>query len=202
MRSFVGIDLGRDPAPDETTVCKFRHLPELNEFGAHVFAFLAEHPHQQGLRVRTGTIVDATIIAAPSSTKNKANPPDPEMRQSKERKQWHFGMKGHVGVDRKSHVIYSVVSTAAHVHDGQVLEDLLHGEIPRARQERASASRRSRVDRPVSGTKIRARTDVNHGPRRPSARLKTPPTASMTGSFQSLYRSAPSFRPSSCVRTH
>lgn len=131
MRAFVDIDLGREPAPDETTVCKFRHLLERNELGARVFELVAEHLQQQGLIVSTGTIVDATIIAAPSSTKNKAKQRDPEMHQTKKGNQWHFGMKGHVGVDSESKLIHSVVATAANVHDSQVLEDLLHGEETR-----------------------------------------------------------------------
>ncbi len=79
MRAFVGIDLGREPAPDETTACKFRHLMEANELGARLFEAISEHLQDQGLRISTGTIVDATIISAPSSTKNRDKRRDPEM---------------------------------------------------------------------------------------------------------------------------
>ena len=131
MRAFVGIDLGREPAPDETTACKFRHLMEANELGARLFEAISEHLQDQGLRISTGTIVDATIISAPSSTKNRDKRRDPEMHQTKKGNEWHFGMKMHIGVDSRTKLIHSVVATAANVHDSQVLEDLLHGEETR-----------------------------------------------------------------------
>ena len=128
MREFVGIDLGREPVPDETTVCKFRHLLEQHQIGAAMLATVNEHLQQKGVRVATGTIVDATIIHAPSSTKNQKQERDPEMHQTKKGKQWYFGMKAHVGVDSKTKLIHSVVATAANVADSQVLPELLHGE--------------------------------------------------------------------------
>ena len=131
MRNFVGIDLGKEPAPDETTVCKFRHLMEAHELGARLFEAIAEHLQNQGMMISTGTIVDATIISAPSSTKNRDKRRDPEMHQTKKGNEWYFGMKMHIGVDSRSKVIHSVVATAANVHDSQVLEDLLHGEETR-----------------------------------------------------------------------
>jgi len=127
MRQFVGVDLGKEPVPDETTVCKFRHLMEAHELGARLFEAIAEHLEHFGMKVNTGTIVDATIISAPSSTKNRDKQRDPEMHQTKKGNEWHFGMKMHVGVDSRSKVIHSVAVTAANVHDSQVLEDLLHG---------------------------------------------------------------------------
>ena len=99
MRKFVGIDLGREPVPDETTVCKFRHLLERHGLGERLFERVGEHLQQKGLRLNTGTIVDATIINAPSSTKNARQERDPEMHQTRKGKQWYFGMKAHVGVD-------------------------------------------------------------------------------------------------------
>ena len=131
MRRFAGIDLGREPVPDETTICKFRHLLEAHDLGARLFELIGEHLDEAGLKVRTGTIVDATIIDAPSSTKNKDKARDPEMHQTKKGNQWYFGMKGHIGVDSRSKIIHSVVATAANVHDSQVLEDLLHGDETR-----------------------------------------------------------------------
>jgi Transposase and inactivated derivatives, IS5 family len=131
MRRFVGIDLGREPAPDETTVCKFRHLLEAHDLGAQLFAAVGEHLQDRGLTISTGTIVDATIIQAPSSTKNRERKRDPEMHQTKKGNQWYFGMKGHIGVDSRSRLAHAVVATAANVHDSQVLEDLLHGEETR-----------------------------------------------------------------------
>jgi len=99
MRSFVGIDLGREPAPDETTVCKFRHLLEVHNLGDRLFQLINEYLEENGLKVSTGTIVDATIIDAPTSTKNKDKKRDPEMHQTRKGNQWYFGMKAHVGVD-------------------------------------------------------------------------------------------------------
>ena|SRR5712692_6602469 len=98
MRAFVGIDLGREPVPDETTVCKFRHLLEQHHLGRQMFEQVGRHLQEQGLKVSSGTIVDATIINAPSSTKNKSGERDPEMKQTKKGNQWYFGMKAHIGV--------------------------------------------------------------------------------------------------------
>ncbi len=127
MREFVGIDLGLESAPDETTVCKFRHLLEKHELGRCVFEEVGRHLQGKGMQVSGGTIVDATIIAAPSSTKNSSGERDPEMRQTKKGNQWHFGMKGHIGVDSKTKLIHSAVVTPANVHDSQPLPNLLHG---------------------------------------------------------------------------
>ena len=128
MREFVGIDLGREAVPDETTVCKFRHLLEEHQIGAAMLATVNEHLQEKGVRIATGTIVDATIIHAPSSTKNRKQERDPEMHQTKKGKQWYFGMKAHVGVDSKTKLIHSAVATAANVADPTVLPELLHGE--------------------------------------------------------------------------
>lgn len=127
MRDFVGIDLGLEPVPDETTVCKFRHLLERHELGRRLFEEVGRHLQAQGMKVSGGTIVDATIIAAPPSTKNASGERDPEMRQTKKGNQWHFGMKGHIGVDSKTKLIHSAVVTPANVHDSQPLPQLLHG---------------------------------------------------------------------------
>ena len=131
MRRFVGIDLGREPAPDETTICKFRHLLETHNLGDRLFALINEYLAENGLNVKTGTIVDATLIDAPSSTKNGDGKRDPEMRQTKKGNQWYFGMKAHIGVDSKHKLIHSLVATPANVHDSRVLAELLHGNETR-----------------------------------------------------------------------
>src|ERR1022692_113340 len=95
MRQFVGIDLGQEPAPDETTVCKFRHLLEEHGLGAKILGTVNLHLQARGVRITTGTIVDATILHAPTSTKNREQQRDPEMHQTKKGKQWFFGMKAH-----------------------------------------------------------------------------------------------------------
>ena len=99
MRGFVGIDLGREPVPDETTVCRFRHLLEQHDLGRQLFDEVHRHLTAKGVKITTGTIVDATIINAPSSTKNAKKARDPEMHQTRKGNQWYFGMKAHFGVD-------------------------------------------------------------------------------------------------------
>ena len=131
MRSFVGIDLGREPVPDETTVCKFRPLLEEHGLGGRMLEAVNLHLQSQGVRITTGTIVDATIIHAPSSTKNREQKRDPEMHQTRKGKQWYFGMKAHVGVDSKTKLIHTALVTPAHVADATVLPELLHGEETR-----------------------------------------------------------------------
>jgi transposase, IS5 family len=131
MRGFARIDLGREPVPDETTVCKFRHLLEQHDLGRALFERVHVHLEARGVRVSTGTIVDATIINAPSSTKNASGMRDPDMHQTRKGQQWYFGMKAHIGVDSKTKVIHAVVATAANVHDATILPDLLHGEETR-----------------------------------------------------------------------
>lgn len=131
MRDFVGIDLGREPVPDETTACRFRHLLEEHDLGRRLFEEVGRHLAAKGLKVATGTIVDATIINAPCSTKNKEQARDPEMHQTKKGNQWYFGMKAHLGVDSRWKLIHSVAATAANVADGTVLPRLLHGRETR-----------------------------------------------------------------------
>jgi IS5 family transposase len=145
MRRFVDIDLGREPVPDETTVCKFRHLLERHDLGRQLFEQVHRHLGARGLKVATGTIVDATIISAPSSTKNAAKARDPEMHQTKKGSQWYFGMKAHFGVDSKTKLIHAVVATAANVHDATVLPDLLHGDETRVWGDRAYQGQGDRI---------------------------------------------------------
>ena len=142
MRQFVGIDLGREPVPDETTICKFRHLLEAHQVGEQLFARIGAYLAVQGMKVSQGTIVDATIITAPSSTKNRRKERDPEMHQTKKGNQWYFGMKAHIGVDSRTKLIHSVAATAANVHDSQVLPDLLHGQETRVWGDAAYSGQR------------------------------------------------------------
>lgn len=128
LRDFVGIDLSRASVPDATTLLKFRRLLLDNDLTKALFEEINAHLAERGLLMRAGTIVDATIIAAPSSTKNAGNTRDPEMHQTKKGSQWHFGMKAHVGVDAGSGLVHTVVATAANVHDVTQAGALLHGE--------------------------------------------------------------------------
>ena len=145
MRRFVGIDLGREPVPDETTMCRFRHLLEEHALGRRLFAEVHRHLAEKGLKVATGTIVDATIISAPSSTKNAGKARDPDMHQTKKGNQWYFGMKGHFGVDSRSKLIHSVAATPANVADSRVLPELLHGRETRVWGDQAYRGQRRAI---------------------------------------------------------
>jgi IS5 family transposase len=128
IRAFVGIDLNRESAPDATTLLKFRHLLEANGLTKKIFDTINGHLAEKGLMMREGTIVDATLIAAPPSTKNKDGKRDPEMHQSKKGNEWHFGMKAHVGVDAASGLVHTVIGTAGNVADVTQAGSLLHGD--------------------------------------------------------------------------
>src|SRR6476469_3387074 len=127
MRQFAGLSLARGTVPDETTILNFRHLLEQHGLAREIFDPVKTHLQTAGLLLRQGTIVDATIIAAPSSTKNSTGERDPEMHQTKKGNQWYFGMKAHVGVDAESSLVHSVVGTAANVADVTQAHALLHG---------------------------------------------------------------------------
>jgi IS5 family transposase len=128
MRRFAGIDWIGERIPDETTILAFRHLLEKHELGRRIFDTVKAHLKAKGMAMKQGTIIDATLIAAPSSTKNKQAERDPEMHQTKKGNQWYYGMKVHLGVDAESSLIHSVETTAANVHDLTPAAELLHGE--------------------------------------------------------------------------
>jgi len=145
LRRFVGIDLGRERVPDGTTLLKFRRLLNEHGLGEKLFAKVGELLQARGLKVGTGTIVDATIIGAPSSTKNRDKARDPEMHQSRKGQQWYFGMKLHIGVDSQTGLAHSAVVTAANVHDKHPLPDLLHGTERRVYGDSAYASQKELI---------------------------------------------------------
>jgi IS5 family transposase len=128
MRSFVGIDLGVESVPDATTLLKFRHLLERHALTQKIFKEINAHLSERNLLMREGTIIDATIIAAPSSTKNAKKERDPQMHQTKKGNMWHFGMKAHIGADAESGLVHTLIGTAANVADIQCARELLHGE--------------------------------------------------------------------------
>ena len=131
LRGFVGLDLGNQVVPDATTLLGFRHLLERHDLPQALFAEINALLVEKGVLLRAGTIVDATIIAAPPSTKNRAHARDPEMHQTKKGHAWHFGMKAHVGVDLASGAVHTVTGTAAHVADIAQTHALLHGQEQR-----------------------------------------------------------------------
>ena len=128
IRLFSGIDLSHESAPDATTLLNFRRLLERHQLTQKLFAAINRHLSDKGLLLREGTIVDATLIAAPPSTKNREGQRDPDMHQSKKGNQWYFGMKAHIGVDAASGLVHSLVTTAGNVHDVTQAHALLHGD--------------------------------------------------------------------------
>ena len=125
MRAFAGLELGRDAVPDETTILNFRHLLERHELTKALFEAVSEHLEDKGALLRGGTIMDATLIAASPSTKNKSGKRDPEMSQSKKGNQWYFGMKAHVGVDARSGLVHTAGVTTGKTHDAKVMDNLI-----------------------------------------------------------------------------
>lgn len=160
MRRFAGIELGRDPVPDATTILKFRHLLEQHDMMRGIFAEVQTHLKNQGLMVREGTIVDATIIDAPTSTKNKDKKRDPEMHQVKKGNEWFFGMKAHIGTDLQG-LAHTVVCTPANVADGNVMRNLLHGEEKMIYGDRAYSNVKRKAEFESCGVKWRVQKMAN-----------------------------------------
>ena len=162
MRAFAGIDLGSEAAPDETTICKFRHLLEKHRLGKKLLAAVNEYLRLHGIKIANGTIVDATIINAPSSTKNQSGKRDPEMHQVAKGNQWYFGMKAHLGVDSKHKLIHTILASAANVADSLALPHLLHGKETRVWGDQAYRGQKEAMRKAAP----RARDFTNQGYRR------------------------------------
>ena len=146
LRSFAGLKLS-EPIPDETTVLNFRHMLEEYDLAEDILKQVNAHLARKGLLLKRGSIVDATIIAAPSSTKNAEGKRDPEMHQTKKGEQWHFGMKAHIGVDADSGLVHTVTTTAANEADVEQVADLLHGKEEHVWADSGYRGAQSRVDR-------------------------------------------------------
>ncbi|EJL78562.1 MULTISPECIES: IS5 family transposase [Variovorax] len=147
LRTFAG--LGLEAIPDETTILNFRHLLEASDLAEDIFKQVNAHLARKGLLLKRGSIVDATIIAAPSSTKNESGERDPEMHQTKKGNQWHFGMKAHIGVDADSGLVHTVTTTAANEADVEQVDDLLHGKEDTVWADSGYRGAQSRVKRDV-----------------------------------------------------
>jgi len=128
FQKFLNIDLLSDNVPDETTILNFRHFLEENNLQEKFFKIMNKVLEKNGLTVKEGTILDATIITAPTSTKNEEKKRDAEMSSTKKGNNWYFGMKAHIGVDHKSGIVHSIEATTAKIHDKEKQNDLLHGE--------------------------------------------------------------------------
>ena len=146
LRGFARLNL-TEPIPDETTILNFRHLLEASDLADDILKAVNAHLVRKGLLLKRGSIVDATIIAAPSSTKNSAGERDPEMHQTKKGEQWYFGMKAHIGVDADSGLVHTVTTTAANEADVEQVADLLHGKEKQVWGDSGYRGAQSRVDR-------------------------------------------------------
>lgn len=148
LRRFAGLDAGESRMPDETTILHFRHLLEAHQLAESLFQEVVSVLTERGLILREGTIVDATLIAAPPSTKNAARRRDPEMTSSKKGNQWHFGMKAHIGVDTAHGLVHTMEATTGKVSDYSMADTLLHGDERTAHGDRGYADRTREPDRP------------------------------------------------------
>ena len=163
MRRFAGIELAEDAVPDESTILRFRHLLEQHKLSEGIFAQIRKLLEEKRLLLKSGTIVDATIIAAPPSTKNASGARDPEMHQTKKGKDWHFGMKAHVGTDRRG-IVHSLTTTAANVHDSTQMAKLLHGQEREVFGDQAYWNESHRKDAQKMGIRYRINRRPNHVP--------------------------------------
>ena len=163
MRRFADINIEVDVIPDETTILNFRHLLERHNLTKQIFEKTKRYLSEKGLLLREGTIVDATIINAPSSTKNQDRTRDKEMRQTKKGNQWYFGMKAHVGTDTSRGLAHSVVVTDAAVHDSQVMDGLLHGEEEAVYGDKAYVSEEKKKEYEARGVKWCVNLKANRG---------------------------------------
>jgi IS5 family transposase len=163
MRRFADINIEVDVIPDETTILNFRHLLERHNLTKQIFEKTKRYLSEKGLLLREGTIVDATIINAPSSTKNQDKTRDKEMRQTKKGNQWYFGMKAHVGTDTGRGLAHSIVVTDAAVHDSQVMDELLHGEEEVVYGDKAYASEEKKKEYEARGVKWCVNLKANRG---------------------------------------
>jgi transposase, IS5 family len=170
LRNFAGLKLS-EPIPDETTILNFRHMLEEYDLAEDILKQVNAHLTRKGLLLKRGSIVDATIIAAPSSTKNADGERDPEMHQTKKGNQWHFGMKAHIGVDADSGLVHTVTTTAANEADVEQVADLLHGKEKFVYADSGYRGAQSRVDREDLEWHIAARpSDIA---KMPEGRAKT-----------------------------
>jgi len=163
MRRFAGINLMDDPVPDETTILKFRHLLEAKGLAEKLFRDVGMLLTERGLMLHKGTIVDATIISAPPSTKNRDRARDPDMSQVKKRNTWHFGMKAHIGVDLDSGLVHTLVTTTGRESDQNVLPRLLHGEEDEVLGDRGYGSKADRALAREAGIELRTAHRTTRG---------------------------------------
>jgi IS5 family transposase len=161
MRRFAGIELAEDVVPDESTILRFRHLLERYELTAAIFAEVRSLLEEKRLLLKSGTIVDATIIAAPPSTKNVEHARDPEMKQTRKGNEWHFGMKAHVGCDKHG-TVHSLTTTHAGAADISQMDNLLHGKESEIFGDKAYWSEARRREAKARGVRFRVNRRGTH----------------------------------------
>jgi IS5 family transposase len=163
MRRFAGINLMDDPVPDETTILNFRHLLEKQQLTEQLFAEVGMLLTERGLMLHKGTIVDATIISAPPSTKNRDRARDPDMSQVKKGNEWRFGMKAHIGVDLDSGLVHTLVTSTGRESDQNVLPQLLHGAESEVLGDRGYGSKADRAMADEAGIALRTAHRTTRG---------------------------------------
>lgn len=172
FQKFLQLDLLTHTVPDETTILNFRHCLEKHGLFAELFAAINAHIESKGFLMKRGTLVDATLIAAPSSTKNKDKKRDPEMHSTKKGNNYHFGMKAHIGVDVDTGLVHSMAASAANVHDNKKLDDLLHGEEQLIGGDKGYASQERKRDTRESGIAYAILDKANRGHKLSSSQNK------------------------------
>ncbi len=191
LRAFARLSLS-EPIPDETTILNFRHLLEANDLAEDILVAINKHLQRKGLLLKKGSIVDATIIAAPSSTKNQEGERDPEMHQTKKGNQWHFGMKAHIAVDAHSGLVHTVTTTPANESDVQQIADLLHGKEPHVWADSGYRGASKRVDREDLQWHIAARPSdiakLPEGRRKAAAKKREQRKASVRAKVEHPFR--------------
>ncbi len=163
MQRFAGLELGQNAIPDETTILHFRHLLEKHHLTQQLFDAVRDLLQDKGILVKSGTITDATIIHAPSSTKNRDRARDPEMSSTKKGNTWHFGMKAHVGACHKSGLVHTLETSTASVHDSQKADELLHGQEKERYGDKAYADEGKRQEHSQRGVKWRVHIKASRG---------------------------------------
>jgi transposase, IS5 family len=191
LRGFAGLSLA-EPIPDETTILNFRHLLEANDLAEDILKAVNAHLARKGLLLKKGSIVDATIIAAPSSTKNAEGERDPEMHQTKKGNQWHFGMKAHIAVDAHSGLVHTVITTAANESDVEQIAGLLHGKEEAVWADSGYRGAQAYVDREELQWHIAARPSdiakLPDGRRKTAARKRERGKASVRAKVEHPFR--------------
>ncbi|MFM2065136.1 MAG: hypothetical protein RLZZ584_45 [Pseudomonadota bacterium] len=188
MREFVGIDLARESVPDATTLLKFRRLLEDNALTVKLFDEIKALLGERGLLLREGTMVDATIIAAPPSTKNKDNTRDPDMHQTKKGNEWHFGMKAHIGADADSGLVHSLHTTSANESDVAHAHAVLHGQETKAHLDAGytGVEKRAEIIKAQADGKIRSDLEWNVATKR--GKIKKMPAGPLKELVQAVER--------------